>query len=133
MKQSLSIKDRDRFLRKVRRDYKAWIDPTHLIMGEGVGKKYGYKLTRQALMDSILANGQDLDALLTKAVDGDEETEAVLFYWASILLYELAETSPSPLPWFPKELAMLASSKLLELANKAPKVIPAPTQPILTA
>jgi hypothetical protein len=91
-------------------------------MGEGVGKKEGYKLRRAGLMNGMLDAGlQDLDALLTKAVDGDKEIEAVLFYCASILLLKLAETSPPPLLWFPKELAMLASSKLLELANMPPE------------
>jgi AcrR family transcriptional regulator len=122
MKQNLSIKDRDKFIRKVKRDDKAWIDPVHLIMGQGVGKKYGYKIPRMALMQSVLDDGLDnLDDLLTKAVDGDKETEAVLCQMASVLLYKLAETSPPPLKWFPKELAMLAASKMQDIADKEPE------------
>ena len=39
---------------------------------------------------------------------------------ASNLLYKLAETDPPPLKWFPRELAMLASTRLLERANAPP-------------
>jgi hypothetical protein len=87
---------RDKTIRKIRKDYKAWTNSLRLLMGQGVGKKDGYKLTRAALMDSILDTGLgDLDDLLTQAADGDAETEAVLCQMASILLYKLAETSPA--------------------------------------
>jgi hypothetical protein len=109
---------RDEIIRKIQRDFKAWTSSLHLLMGQSVDKKDGYKLTRQALMNGVL--DADLEGLLDRAVDGDAETEAVLCQMASILLYKLAETSLPPLKWFPKELAMLASSKLQVLANTPP-------------
>lgn len=109
---------RDKVIKQIRKDYKAWTDPLHHLMGQTVGKKDGYRLTRAALTDSVLNGGLgDLDTLLTKAVDGDPGIDAVLCNWASILLYKLAETKPPPIEWFPKELAMLASAKLHDLAN----------------
>ncbi len=113
---------RDKTIKRIRKDYNAWTDPLYLLMRQGVGKKDGYKLTRVALMDSILDDSLgDLDALLTQAVDGNPEIDAVLCRLASILLYKLAETEPPPLTWFPKELAMLASSKLLNVADAPPR------------
>jgi hypothetical protein len=91
------------------------------LFGEPGAKQDGYKLRRTALLQSLVDAGLgDLDDRLTKAVDGDKELEAVLCRLASILLYKLAETDPPPLKWFPKELAMLASAKLGELADAPP-------------
>jgi hypothetical protein len=112
---------RDEVIEQICKDYKTWTSPIHLLMGTSVGKKDGYKLTRMALMDSVLQDDLgNLDALLTKAVDGDPEIDAVLCRITSILLHKLAETEPPPLKWFPKELAMLASSKLLAVATARP-------------
>ena len=111
---------RDKVIKQIRKDYKDWTSSVRLLMGVGVGKWQGYLLTRSALMDSVLGSSDDFDSLLTKALDGDHELEAVLCRIASNLLYKLAETDPPPLKWFPKELAMLASTKLLDLAMEPP-------------
>jgi hypothetical protein len=112
---------RDKVIKQIRKDEKAWTSPVHLLMGSSVVKKEGYRLTRAALEKSVLDAGLgDLDGLLTKAADGDSEIDAILCHWASILLYKLAETKPPALEWFPKELAMLASAKLGELADAPP-------------
>ena len=111
---------RDEVIKQIRKDYKDWTSSVRLLMGVGVSKWEGHLLTRSALMDSVLNGSDDFDGLLTKAIDGDKELEAVLCRIASILLYRLAETDPPPLKWFPKELAILASTRLLELANERP-------------
>jgi hypothetical protein len=99
--------ERDEIIRKIRRDYKAWTHPEGYMLRRVV--------TRKRVQDGSLG---DLDAQLTRAIDGDKDVEAELCEQASDLLYELAETKP--VDWFPKELAMLASVKLHELAIAPP-------------
>jgi hypothetical protein len=115
---------RDKVIKQIRKDEKAWTSPVHILMRASVGKRDGYKLRRtallQSLLDAALAGRGNLDALLTQAVDGDKEIDAVLCRLASILLFKLAETDPAPLKWFPKELAMHASVKLEDLADAPP-------------
>ena len=114
---------RDKVIKQIRKDYKDWTSSVRLLMGVGVGKRDGYKLTRKALMDSavdsVIAGDNDFDSLLI-AAETDPEVEAVLCRMASNLLFKLAETDPPPLKWFPKELAMLASTKLLDKAMEPP-------------
>jgi hypothetical protein len=106
-------------IRKIRRDYERWTSPVSVLFGESVGKEEGYMLTR-VVTKGRMEDGSlgDLDAQLTRAVDADKDVEAWLCHQASVLLYKLAETEP--LDWFPKELAMLASVKLQDLATAPP-------------
>jgi hypothetical protein len=116
-----SLTDRDKIIKSIRKDYKAWTDPVRHLFGQSTSKKDGYKLRRAALRQSLMDAGLgDLDTQLTKAVDGDQEIDAWLCRLASILLFKLAETDPPPLKWFPKELAMHASVKLQDLADAPP-------------
>ena len=57
---------RDKVIKQIRKDYKDWTSSVRLLMGVGVGKWEGYKLTRGALMDSVLDGSDDFDSLLKK-------------------------------------------------------------------
>jgi len=117
-KPSLTV--RGEIIRGISKDYKNWKSSVHLLMGSSISKKDGYKLKRLALRDRFLSDPNlDFDALLNVA-ENDPEVDSMLAHMASILLYKLAETDPPPLKWFPKELAMHASVKLLDLVNVPP-------------
>jgi hypothetical protein len=113
------MEQRDQTIQEIRSLAKNWINPggARLLMGRGVHKQKGFKLRREALFEHLLDTGPNWDALLTQAVDGNRDIDALLCRLEAKILFKLAETKPPPLKWFPKELAMHAADKLFDLSD----------------